>query len=159
MKKLLLLSTLVALTACGQKSAEAPAEAPPVAEEAVMIERTPSPENATLYFVAPMDGDNVTSPVTVNFGLDGMAVVKAGVDEMHSGHHHLVVDADLPPLDMPIPATENYIHFGDASTSTTIELTPGEHTLQLLLGDYRHVPHDPPVLSEIITITVLEPAE
>ena len=159
MKKLLLLSTLVALTACGQKSDDAPAAAPPVAKETMTLERTPSAESATLYFVAPMDGDNVTSPVTVNFGLDGMAVVKAGVDEMHSGHHHLIVDAELPPLDMPIPATENYIHFGDASTSTTIELPPGEHTLQLLLGDHRHVPHDPPVLSEVITITVLEPGE
>lgn len=159
MKKLLLVTTLAALAACGQKPSEAPSTAAPPKPEAAGLVRTASPEGASLYFIAPVDGDSVANPVSVQFGLDGMAVVKAGVDEEHSGHHHLIIDAGLPPMDVPIPATENYVHFGDASTSTTIELPPGQHTLQLLLGDFRHVPHEPPVMSEVITITVLEAAE
>ena len=84
-----------------------------------------------------------------------MSVVTAGTDQMHSGHHHLIIDAELPEnLGMPIPADENYIHFGDASTSTEVTLEPGRHTLQLLLGDHLHIPHDPPVTSDVITITV-----
>ena len=116
--------------------------------------RTPSPEGARLFFLAPADGDTVTSPVHIEFGLEGMSVVMAGDESPNSGHHHLLVDTGLPDLGMPIPADENHIHFGDGSTSTDLELTPGEHTLQLLLGDYLHIPHDPPVMSEQITITV-----
>jgi len=150
------------LSACGQSSDDAPVEkaadaghvhAEPAAS-AASIERTPSPEGARVYFITPTDGDTVTSPVAIEFGIEGMTVVRAGVEEAASGHHHLIIDADLPPLDAPIPASDHYIHFGDASTSTTIELEPGEHTLQLILGDYRHVPHDPPVTSDVITVTV-----
>ena len=107
-----------------------------------------------MFFITPADGDTVSSPVTIEFGIEGMSVVAAGVNEAHSGHHHLIVDADLPNMGMPIPADDNYIHFGDASTSTTLELAPGEHTLRLLLGDHLHIPHDPPVMSESITIVV-----
>ena len=71
-----------------------------------------------------------------------------------TGHHHLIIDADLPDLGMPIPANDSYIHFGDGSTATEITLEPGQHTLQMLLGDHLHVPHDPPIVSEPITITV-----
>lgn len=122
--------------------------------ETTAMPRSPSADNARLFFVTPNDGDTVSNPITVEFGLEGMEVAKAGTDKPHSGHHHLIIDADLPELGMPIPASENYIHFGDGSTSTEITLEPGRHTLRLLLGDHMHIPHDPPVYSEEITITV-----
>lgn len=113
------------------------------------------PEKASLYIISPSDGEVVQSPVTVRFGLSGMGVAPAGVDQPGTGHHHLLVDADgLPPLDKPIPSDDTHRHFGGGQTQTTLELEPGEHTLQLLLGDVSHVPHDPPVKSREITITV-----
>ena len=118
------------------------------------LPRTAAPEGARVFFITPADGDTVSNPVRIEFGIEGMSVVAAGVNEAHSGHHHLIIDAGLPDLGLPIPADENYVHFGDASTSTERELAPGQHTLQLLLGDHLHVPHDPPVMSETITITV-----
>jgi hypothetical protein len=144
------------LAACGGKSDESmPAATEPMAEPAPMAQaRTAAPEGASVFFVTPADGDTVTSPVHIEFGIDGMEVAPAGTDKPASGHHHLLVDTDLPDLDRPIPADANHIHFGDGSTSTDLTLAPGEHTLQLLLGDYRHIPHDPAVLSERITITV-----
>ena len=153
------LSTLLLAGACGQQdpasvaTAEAP-EAPIATEQAMSLPRTVSPDDAALFFISPADGDTVSNPISVEFGLDGMVVVKAGVAEEGSGHHHLLVDTGLPALDLPIPADANHIHFGDASTATELTLTPGEHTLQLLLGDQLHIPHDPPVLSDTITITV-----
>ncbi len=136
---------------------QAPPE--PVAEttpavEAPALERTSSPEGARVFFISPADGDTVSNPVRVEFGIEGMAVAKAGVDQPHSGHHHLLIDAGLPDLGLPIPADDQHIHFGDGSTSTEITLPPGQHTLRMLLGDFRHVPHDPPLVSETITITV-----
>ena len=116
--------------------------------------RTPSVEGARVFFITPADGDTVSSPVSIEFGIEGMSVVKAGDATPHTGHHHLLVDTDLPDPGLPIPADGNHIHFGDGSTATKISLEPGEHTLQLLLGDHLHIPHDPPVLSEPITITV-----
>lgn len=108
-----------------------------------------------VYFVSPVDGATVTSPVTVVFGLRGMGVAPAGVDRQDTGHHHLLVDvARLPDLKLPVPADANHLHFGGGQTETTIELTPGIHTLQLLLGDKSHIPHPEPVISEKITITV-----
>lgn len=116
---------------------------------------TPAPEGAAVYFVTPMDGDIVSSPVTVRFGLEGLGVAPAGVEREGTGHHHLLVDVDeLPALDEPVPADERHIHFGGGQTQTSVELSPGEHTLQLLVGDHQHIPHEPPVLSEKITITV-----
>ena len=120
------------------------------------LERTPAPEGAEVYIVQPQDGAEVKSPVTVVFGLKGMGVAPAGVDMEGTGHHHLIVNATLPPADEGIPADENHIHFGGGQTETTLELEPGEHTLQLLLGDKNHVPHDPPIASERISITVVE---
>lgn len=111
-------------------------------------------DQARLYFIAPTDGAVVESPVTVKFGLEGMGVAPAGIDMKNTGHHHLLVDTDLPPLDQPIPSDENHVHFGGGQTETVLELEPGEHTLQLLLGDHSHIPHDPPVVSKKITITV-----
>jgi hypothetical protein len=116
---------------------------------------TPAPEGATLYFVTPQHGETVTSPVKIRFGLRGMGVAPAGVNHPHTGHHHLLVNLDsLPPMDQPLPASDQIIHFGGGQTETRLELPPGEHRLQLLLGDHFHIPHTPPVLSETITIQV-----
>lgn len=118
------------------------------------IPRQASPEGARLYIITPEDGAVVSSPVTVRFGLSGMGVAPAGIDKEGTGHHHLIVDAPLPDPGMPVPADEQHIHFGGGQTETSVTLAPGEHTLQLVLGDFKHVPHDPPVVSEIVTITV-----
>lgn len=120
------------------------------------IPRSPAPEGARVYFITPSDGEEVRSPVTVRFGLSGMGVSPAGHDKSGTGHHHLVVDGPLPPPNLPIPKSAQYRHFGGGQTQTTLELEPGRHTLQLVLGDHLHIPHDPPVVSERITITVVE---
>jgi hypothetical protein len=119
-----------------------------------LADRTASPAGAEVYFIAPKDGETVTSPVTVKFGLKGMGIAPAGVAFENTGHHHLIIDADLPPMDAPVPADAQHVHFGKGQTETKIELKPGKHTLQLLLGDQSHVPHNPPVASKKITITV-----
>jgi hypothetical protein len=111
----------------------------------------PAPE---VYFISPADGERLNSPVTVRFGLRHMGVAPAGVEFPGSGHHHLIVDAPLPPLDAPVPADEHHRHFGKGQTETTLELPPGSHTLQLLMGDHLHRPHAPPVFSPVITIEV-----
>ena len=118
------------------------------------LPRTASEAGASVFFITPADGSTVASPVAIEFGIEGMTVVKAGDDTPGSGHHHLLVDTGLPDPGLPIPADENHIHFGDGSTSTELTLAPGTHTLQLLLGDHLHIPHDPPVTSETISITV-----
>jgi hypothetical protein len=115
---------------------------------------SPSPEGTELYFVTPKAGEMVKSPVAVRFGLKGMGVAPAGVEKAKTGHHHLIIDADLPPMNLPIPKDANHKHFGGGQTETVIELSPGKHTLQLLLGDHNHLPHDPAVKSERITIYV-----
>ncbi len=117
-------------------------------------DRTPSTAGAIVYIVSPADGATVSSPVTVVFGLKGMGVAPAGTEKEKTGHHHLIIDAPLPALDDPIPADDNHKHFGGGQTETSIELAPGEHTLQLLLADQNHVPHEPPVTSDRIMITV-----
>lgn len=109
-----------------------------------------------VFIVAPTNGASVNSPVTVEFGIRGYSLAPAGTQEEGTGHHHLLVDTPLPALDAPIPADDNHIHFGKGQTSTTLELEPGDHTLQLLLGDGNHVPHSSPLISEQITITVVE---
>ena len=119
------------------------------------IQRSMAPENAKATIISPADGATVTSPVTVTFGLEGMDVAPAGTEQEHSGHHHLLIDLnELPAMDFPLPANDNVVHFGKGQTETELELEPGTHTLQLLLGDHMHVPHEPPVMSEKITITV-----
>ena len=130
------------------------AEPASVEEAPTALPRTASPEGARVFFISPADGETVTSPVRVVFGIEGMTVVPAGDDTMHSGHHHLLIDTGLPDPGLPIPKDDNHVHFGDGSTETEITLEPGEHTLQLLLGDHLHIPHDPPVTSEQITISV-----
>ncbi|WP_049723460.1 DUF4399 domain-containing protein [Gilvimarinus polysaccharolyticus] len=109
----------------------------------------------SVYIIAPADGASVSNPVTVKFGLSGMGVAPAGVERDNTGHHHLLIDVkEMPDLTQPIAADQNHIHFGGGQTETTLELAPGEHTLQLLLGDYLHRPHSSPVMSDKITITV-----
>jgi hypothetical protein len=124
------------------------------ASAAEPIPHTPSPSGAALYIVRPKDGETVTSPVTVVFGLRGMGVAPAGVRTPNTGHHHLLVDAPLPPENAAIPADAKHVHFGGGQTETSLTLPPGPHTLQLVLGDANHVPHAPPVVSPKITITV-----
>lgn len=114
----------------------------------------PGAPSARVYFISPADGDTVTGPVTVRFGLTGMGVAPAGTDYARTGHHHLVVDAPLPAMDETIPKDEHYRHFGKGQTETTIDLAPGPHTLQLVLGDHAHIPHQPPVVSERISIRI-----
>lgn len=121
---------------------------------AAQIKRTPSPKGAEVYIIAPKDGETVASPVTVKFGLKGMGVAPAGIAFENAGHHHLLIDTELPPADMPIAADANHVHFGKGQTEASVELKPGKHTLQLLLGDQLHVPHDPVVASKKITVTV-----
>lgn len=117
------------------------------------IPRTPAPDGAAAYIISPEDGAVVPTTFTVKFGLKGMGVAPAGTDTPNTGHHHLLVDmAELPPIDQPMGS--GIKHFGGGQTETSITLDPGEHTLQIMLGDKNHVPHDPPVLSEKVTIMV-----
>jgi len=121
------------------------------------LPRTQAPAGAEAYIQSPANGAEVTSPFTVRFGLRGMGVAPAGVTSANTGHHHLLIDVDtLPPDNLPLPANDQVRHFGAGQTETTLELTPGRHTLQLVLGDAMHIPHQPPVRSEKITITVVE---
>ena len=136
--------TLALLLSC--VTAGAQAASPP---------RTPSPEGARVYFITPEDGETLRGEIVVRFGLEGMGVAPAGIALAKTGHHHLLVDAEsLPPLDRPIPADDTHRHFGGGQTETRLRLPRGRHTLQLLLADHLHVPHDPPVASEVVTITV-----
>src|SRR5581483_9731776 len=118
---------------------------------------SPSPPGAEAYFVDIKDGSVITSGQTIHFGLKNMGVAPAGSDRPNSGHHHLLIDTDLPPLDEPIPNDFNHLHFGGGQTEATLTLKSGEHTLQLLLGDKDHVPHTPPVFSPRIKVRVTAP--
>lgn len=119
------------------------------------MERTASPAGASAYIISPADGEVITGPVTVKFGLQGMGVAPAGIKYPDSGHHHLLINAtELPDMNAPMPADEVHRHFGKGQTETTLELEPGTYTLRILLGDQNHVPHNPPVMSEQITIVV-----
>ena len=131
-----------------------PPGAPPAATGAPSSARHTSPPGAKEYIVSPADGDYVPKTFTIRFGLVNMGLAPAGVEKANFGHHHLLIDAPLPALDQPIPNDENHLHFGAGQTEATITLTPGRHTLQLLLGDAQHVPHDPPVYSQPITVFV-----
>jgi hypothetical protein len=153
------LSTLaIGLAACGGKPQPAPAPEPPqpqaTAPAAPSMPRSAAPAGARVAITSPANGATVKSPVTVTFAIEGMTLAPAGTNEPGTGHHHLLVDTGLPALDQPIPKDANHIHYGQGQTEAQVELAPGQHTLQLLLGDGNHVPHDPPVASEIVTITV-----
>lgn len=136
-----------------EEAAPAPAE-PAAAPEPVALPRTPSPEGAMVYIVSPADGETVTSPVRVVFGLKGIGVAPAGIVMENTGHHHVLVDTELQDMGLPIPADEQNVHFGLGQTEAELELSPGTHTLQLAVGDHLHIPHDPPLMSEVITVEV-----
>jgi hypothetical protein len=107
-----------------------------------------------VFIISPVNGSTVSSPVAVRFGISGMTVAPAGQFTDQSGHHHLLIDTGLELPDQPIPSDAGHKHFGKGQTETTIELEPGQHTLQLVLGDGNHIPHEPPVMSDTVTITV-----
>ena len=114
-----------------------------------------SDKNKRLFFITPSNGEEVTNPVTIKFGIVGMEIVPAGKDKPMSGHHHLLINVEkLPNMKSPIPADKNHLHFGKGQTETQLNLPSGRHTLQLLLGDYMHVPHEKPLISDKIEIIV-----
>ena len=127
-----------------------------------LAERTAAPEGAEVYFIGLEDGATVSSPVKIKFGLSGMGVAPAGTEKENTGHHHVLVNRaplgegpdGAEELEYGLPADENHIHFGGGQTEVSLDLPAGTHTLQLVLGDLNHVPHDPPVVSDVITITV-----
>jgi hypothetical protein len=149
------------LAACGQPEAPAPAApaaapaAPPPAAAPAALPRKPAPAGATAYIIEPADGATVSNPVRVIFGLKGIGVAPAGVERDDAGHHHLLVDTAMPDnLSLPLPNDEQHRHFGGGQTEVELTLTPGQHTLQMVLGDHLHIPHDPPIASSVVTITV-----
>ena len=121
----------------------------------VDISFSSAPEGAEVYFITPQNGDTVAETFTVKFGLSGMGVAPAGIQRDNTGHHHLLIDSKaLPDMSKPLPATDHIRHFGGGQTEVELQLPPGEHSLQLLLGNHVHIPHNKPVLSEKIVITV-----
>ena len=138
---------LLALPVLNRAQESAPATLP----------RTAAPENALVYFLSPGNGATVSSPFTIRFGLRNMGVAPAGVTSPNTGHHHLLIDVEtLPPDNVPIPNDANHRHFGLGQTETELTRPAGQHPLQLVLGDALHIPHQPPVRSEKITITVAQ---
>ena len=137
---------IVSAAACGMALAEEKRTGGP----------TPSPEGAEVYFSDLKDGATIPPKATIRFGLKEMGVAPAGSDRPNSGHHHLLIDTELPPLDKPIPNDFNHLHFGTGQTEAQVTLKPGPHTLQLLLGDKDHIPHNPPVMSARIRVVVAE---
>ena len=120
------------------------------------VEKSIASDDAELYIISPTDDQVVSSPVKIVFGLNGMGVAPAGIKYNNTGHHHLLIDVpELPDINLPIPSDEHHKHFGKGQTETVIELEPGEHSLQLILGDHVHVPHDPVVVSKKIKINVV----
>jgi hypothetical protein len=122
----------------------------------VLAERTPAPKNAKVYIIWPPDGATIRGgKLWVRMGVRNAGVAPKGVDKPNVGHHHLLIDTDLPPFDEEIPSDRNHLHFGGGQTEARLEdLSPGKHTLQLLMADYNHIPHDPPLYSKKITIIV-----
>src|SRR3982074_991172 len=136
------------IAACGAAVAQTPSKG-----------LTPSGQGAEVYFIDLKDGATVPAKLKLYFGLRNMGVAPAGSDRENSGHHHLLIDTELPPLNQPIPNDFNHLHFGTGQTEAEITLKPGEHTLQLLMGDKDHIPHTPPVMSQRITVRVAGPPE
>jgi hypothetical protein len=137
---------IVGAATCGMASAEEKRTGGP----------TPSAPGAEVYFSDLKDGATIPPKATIRFGLREMGVAPAGSDRANSGHHHLLIDTELPPLDKPIPNDFNHLHFGTGQTEAEVTLKPGPHTLQLLLGDKDHIPHNPPVMSPRIRVVVAE---
>jgi hypothetical protein len=123
---------------------------------AMALSETAAPPGASVYIISPKDGDAVSSPFKVQFGLTGMGVAPAGVEKPKTGHHHLIIDATLSAeeLKQPIAGDAKHVHFGGGQTEAMVTLPLGQHTLQLVLGDWSHVPFDPPIMSPVVTVTV-----
>jgi hypothetical protein len=123
---------------------------------AIAADRTAPPAGAEVYFITPHNGETLHGPVTVRFGLKGMGIAPAGIKFDNTGHHHLLIDTDFSELnlDAPLPATDKIVHFGKGQTEATLTLTPGKHTLEIVLADYLHDSFDPPLHSKKITVTV-----
>jgi hypothetical protein len=126
------------------------------AAPALALDRTPAPEGAAVYFVNVKNGDTLSSPATIVFGARGIGIAPAGIEKEKTGHHHLLINVapTAETLNEAIPADDNHRHFGGGQTEVTLDLAPGTYTLQLLMADHNHVPHAPPILSEMITVTV-----
>jgi Domain of unknown function (DUF4399) len=159
---LLLLSALV-LAGCGSQNhmlhGNAVATAPLKANASAPVvlgtyNKVAAVSGTSLYFINLKNGDTVTSPVNVQFGLRGMGVAPAGIEKAATGHHHLLVDVAELNVNEGIPVSDNHRHFGAGQTEASVALKPGVHTLQLVLGDQNHIPHHPVVMSDRITITV-----
>ena len=135
-------------------AADAPM-APPVPASPTAALMSPSPAGAQLYFITPQNGETVAPTFVVRFGLKGMGVAPAGADLPNTGHHHILIDHQGDPdLTLPLPTSDQVKHFGGGQTETELTLSPGTHTLRLVLGNHLHIPHNPPVMSETITVTV-----
>ena len=113
------------------------------------------PETAKVYILWPPDGQVIRGSFWVRMGLVNAGVAPAGVERDGTGHHHILINTPLPPLDEPIPNDRKHLHFGLGQTEARLDLPPGKHTLQLVLGDENHIPHKPPLVSKQITVTVL----
>lgn len=134
-----------ALVVCGFAGNQALADATPISKE------------AKAYIVWPKNGMVIYGgKLWVRMGMKNAGVAPAGIEKVNTGHHHLIVDAPLPPLDQEIPSDKNHLHFGAGQTEVRLELPPGKHTLQMLFADHEHIPHNPPVYSDRITIIVPE---
>ena len=112
--------------------------------------------NPKVYFINLEDGDRVESPFLIQFGLSGMGIAPAGTDREKTGHHHLLINVDDIDLSKPIPSSSNHIHFGGGQTESLVDLMPGNYSMQLVLGDMTHTPHNPPIISQRINITVID---
>ena len=112
--------------------------------------------NPKVYFINLEDGDRVESPFLIQFGLSGMGIAPAGTDREKTGHHHLLINVDDIDLSKPIPSSSNHIHFGGGQTESLVDLMPGNYSMQLVLGDMTHTPHNPPIISQTINITVID---
>lgn len=161
---ILILAGAAFLSACSggngdqaEPAAEAPAsgaETEVLAAAEAVDETVDADGTPRVFIISPENGATVSGPVVVAFGIEGYSIAPAGTYEEGTGHHHLLIDAELPTMDAAIPANDNYVHFGKGQTEALIELEPGEHTLQLLLGDGNHIPHSTPIVSDPIVITV-----
>jgi hypothetical protein len=127
-----------------------------LAGSVAVAQQSTMPQDARVYILWPSDGQVIKGGFWIRMGLSGAGIAPAGVQKANTGHHHLIIDADLPPLDQPIPNDHNHLHFGLGQTEARLDLPPGRHTLQLLLGDENHIPHQPPLYSKRITITVVQ---
>ena len=112
--------------------------------------------NPKVYFINLEDGDRVESPFLIQFGLSGMGIAPAGTDRSNTGHHHLLINVDDIDLSKPIPSSSNHIHFGGGQTESLVDLMPGDYSMQLVLGDMTHTPHNPPIISQRVNITVID---